>query len=138
MTREVNLLTIAEKFLEYGLKITVESIFRGIIGDEELIKVSQYYTPLNSEVVKILSRDHRLIEFLLGEAHERIREYFPDAELVLDYDGGLDTGDETLVVYIKTSKEPEEALKILEKFDEEWWISRSSEYSNLCIHLWLE
>ncbi|MHC1625459.1 MAG: hypothetical protein ACXQS2_05605 [Methermicoccaceae archaeon] len=89
------------------------------------------YNLVFSAIPKVCN-DGKLLSFLLGELHEKLRQYFPDAEsFVLSYSAE----HECVMLYVVLDKEPEEARRQLQKFDEEWWLDMVPKYKNLSIHL---
>ncbi len=102
----------------------------------EIEKINEYYNVTHPKVFTELFRNANLRKFLVEKAYSKIREYFPDAkELTLDYSPESDSG--TIMLYIQIKKDPEEAFRTLQKFDEEWWLDKANQFKNLCIHLWL-
>lgn len=92
-------------------------------------------TIANPNVVEVLAINSKLREFLVQEAYSKIKEFFPDSQLILDYYKDPESESYTLMVYIQVSMSPEEAFNALKKFDEEWWLDKAPKYKNLCIHL---
>ena len=91
----------------------------------------------DSHVLEVLSKDQKLAEFLVNEAYNKIKEFFPESKLVLRCYRDPETDDDTLTLHIVVSMDPNEAFEALKKFDEMWWLHKAPEYSNLCIHLQL-
>jgi len=92
-------------------------------------------TIANPNVIKILAINQKLREFLIQEAYNKIKEFFPDSQLILDYYRDPESDGETMMLYIQVSMNPEEAFEVLKRFDEEWWLEKALEYKDLCIHL---
>lgn len=74
-----------------------------------------------TEVLEFLEKHPFLVPLLL-EAPARIRQYFPDSPLFLQYVPDPESDDEKLVAYIATNLAPEEAIDTLEQFDDNWWV----------------
>ena len=56
---------------------------------------------------------------LLAEAHTQIRKYFPNSESYVK----IDPDDEhRMLVAISAELEPDEAFKMLQDFDNKWWL----------------
>jgi len=72
---------------------------------------------------------------LVSEAHRRIRDHFPDGEIFMEVlsDPSYPNGKE-LLISISTSLPPNEAIRGLDAFDDEWWLSAStSSAADICI-----
>lgn len=93
-----------------------------------------------SEVFKFLEDKPSIISLVL-EAHERIRDYFGSStELVLEVITDPEaTEDYELVIFVRTSLSPDDAFRMLEQLDEEWWLDASEDTNEkLCIHVEFE
>jgi uncharacterized protein (DUF1810 family) len=89
------------------------------------------------EVVQYLAR-HRFLGPLLREAHGKIAEYFgPSPEVVLEVVTDPEAEDDReLFAFIRTPLPPEEALRELERLDQEWWLGEADQADGkLCIHV---
>lgn len=92
------------------------------------------------EVFKFLEDKPSLISLVL-EAHERIRDYFGSStELVLEVITDPEaTEDYELVIFVRTNLSPDDASRMLEQLDEEWWLDASEDTNEkLCIHVEFE
>jgi hypothetical protein len=72
---------------------------------------------------------------LVSEAHRRIRDHFPECEIFMEIlsDPSYPNGKE-LLISISTSLLPNEAVRELDAFDDEWWLSAStSSTADICI-----
>ena len=72
---------------------------------------------------------------LVSEAHRRIRDHFPEGEIFMEVlsDPSYPNGKE-LLISISTSLPPNEAIRGLDAFDDEWWLSASTNSSaDICI-----
>ena len=107
----------------------------------ELTLLSRLYNiRRESEVFKFLEDKPSIISLVL-EAHERIRDYFGSStELVLEVITDPEaTEDYELVIFVRTNLSPDDAFRMLEQLDEEWWLDASSDMSEkLCIHVEFE
>ena len=93
-----------------------------------------------SEVFKFLEDKPSIISLVL-EAHERIRDYFGSStELVLEVITDPEaTEDYELVIFVRTNLSPDDAFRMLEQLDEEWWLDASEDTNEkLCIHVEFE
>ena len=89
-----------------------------------------------AEVLWFLDKYPVLVPLLL-EACGKIGNYFSYPQLSLEVLTDPETdGDRQLVMFIGTNLAPDEALPMLEQFDENWWLDASREaQGNLCIHV---
>jgi len=67
---------------------------------------------------------------LLYQVIEKADKYFNNPKLYLRLIYEPDFDEEELLLSIVTEKTPEEALEILKRFDDEWWIDFSHLYGN--------
>jgi len=102
---------------------------------EVLTELGLKYNIRTPEVLDFLKEHETLASFLIEDAYNKIREYFPTEELVLDILTDPETNEKILVVFIRTDLNPEQALSKLEKLDEDWWLSAASRAEKLCIHI---
>lgn len=74
---------------------------------------------------------------LLVEAHPRIAYYFPFSQLFLELlSDPEDHAEHQLIVLISTLMEPEQALRQLDEFDEDWGLSLASDADGkICVNL---
>lgn len=103
----------------------------------ELTLLKRIYTFRKpSEISEFLGDNVYLIPQVV-EAHEKIIEYFPTADLVLEVVADPEAPDEKeLVIFIHTNLTPDEALDRLEMFDRNWWLDASLDTGGkLCIHV---
>jgi hypothetical protein len=79
---------------------------------------------------------HSSLGVLLDEAYPIIKMHFPESQLVLEVvsDREEATPDQ-LLLSIRINIEPEQGYELLKQFDEDWWIDRSREYSEVCIDI---
>jgi len=93
-----------------------------------------------AEIIKFLEENPFLFP-LLQEAHEQIRNYFGKlAQVVLEVVTDPEvTGDQELVIFVRTKLPPEEAVKQLEELDEKWWLDvPANARKKLCIDVEFE
>ena len=86
------------------------------------------------EVYSFLSKNPALMPLLVRGA-ECIREYFPHAELILEFMADPEVpGAEQLLILIQTDFSVDEALDRLDLVDEDWWFGASHQaYGKLCV-----
>ena len=66
---------------------------------------------------------HKFLVPLLIEAYPEISKHFPDSQVFLEIDTSPEeTNNPSLVAFIATNHSPDEALRKLKNFDEEWWL----------------
>jgi hypothetical protein len=88
------------------------------------------------DVSRFLSEKLNLAE-LVREAAGQIVGYFPDARLSLEllFDPEYGSGEQ-LFLGVSTSLPDDEALKVLGRFDREWWVHHANRaHGLLCIDL---
>jgi hypothetical protein len=74
------------------------------------------------EVQRFLENNKFLILILL-EAYFEIRKYFANTQVFLEVDTDPEVkNDQQLVAFIATDYSPDEALRALKQFDEDWWL----------------
>jgi len=89
-----------------------------------------------AEVLWFLGKYPVLVPLLL-EAHDKIGDHFSHPQLFLEVVTDPEVNDDhQLVVFIATNSRPDEALRRLGRFDEDWWLDAShGAQGNLCIHV---
>ena len=107
--------------------------FKVMLLSPDTMKLIEKYTVTNPEIIRYLRKNKRLLKFVLTEAYEKIRQYFPSEDLILDFHKDPEDGSETVILYIMVKMEPKEAFKKLKQLDNEWWIKRAPEFNDLCI-----
>ncbi len=103
-----------------------EQIARGQtkVIDEKLDSLSQKYEIAESEGVKSFLLKNRFLISLLEEIPNKVSQYFGNNQrlaLKVSYEPDFPESSE-LWVFILTELSAKEALPLLEKFDEEWWL----------------
>jgi hypothetical protein len=95
------------------------------IAARDLKQIEQYYQlPRREEVIQWLEQYPVLVPLLL-EAHNKIGEYFADAQVSLEVVPDPEViGYSQLIAFIITGAEPDEAIDQLERFDEGWWLDK--------------
>jgi len=84
-----------------------------------------------AKVMSFLERNFFLTPLLL-QAHDKITEFFGSSRVALEVSTDHDDGNsQELWVRIETNSAPEDALSILTRFDEEWWLDASASSQNL-------
>lgn len=139
--REIRYSEILDRIERF--KKLFEIIEKDFVGLEnlrrELTHLSKIYTFRNPpEVSEFLSSNIFLIP-LIEEAYRKIREYFPQTELILEVLYDPEADNKELVIFIHTNLPPDEALNKLEQLDKNWWLDASLEAEGrLCIHMEFE
>jgi len=102
----------------------------------ELLEVERIYTlRRRSEVIEFLV-DNSFLFTLLHEVYEKVRDYFVESvEVILEVVTDLEAEmHQELGVFIRTNLSPNEAIRCLEKFDDEWWLDTpATALKKLCI-----
>lgn len=84
-----------------------------------------------AKVMSFLERNFFLTPLLL-QANDKIREFFGPSGVALEVSTDPDDGNfQELWARIETNSAPEEALSILTRFDDEWWLDASASSQNL-------
>ena len=93
-----------------------------------ILKLSDVYTFRNFVEVTTFLKNNTSLIYILLNAFEKIKEYFPAAELFLEIVEDKESiDDQELIVFIHTELSPDDAFTQLEKLDEEWWLDASLE-----------
>jgi hypothetical protein len=89
--------------------------------------VGKLFTFRNPQEVSEFLHAHPFLVPLLVEAHDRIAHYFePSPEVVLEVITDPEAEDDhELFVFIRTALPPDEAIRKLDWFDQEWWLEAS-------------
>lgn len=83
------------------------------------------YILLKPSSIADFLQGHKELISLLNEAYKELRKYFLTEDLKLELVSDAEiAGDQQLFVYISTSLSVTDALKKLDKFDEQWWLDR--------------
>ncbi|HON35321.1 MAG TPA: hypothetical protein PLY52_03300 [Methanothrix sp.] len=106
----------------------LEPNFTGINNlNENLRAAAEAYTLRRpNDVYDFLKKEPSAIA-LVSEAHERIREHFPQDEIFLEVLRDPDSPmEKELLISISTRLPPIDAIKKLDAFDDSWWLGASS------------
>ena len=106
--------------------------------DPEMRSLERLYQFRRREEVLQYLADHRFLDPLLRETHGKIAEYFgPSPEVILEVVTDPEAEDDReLFAFIRTDLPPEEALRRLERLDQEWWLGEADQAEGkLCIHV---
>lgn len=103
------------------------------IGELQL-RAFGYVIPKPSQVLEFLSDEPSLWP-LVTEARSKIREHFPDAQLILEVKADREDHTEQLVIFIQTDLPAEEAFYRLDLLDDAWWLDASPIAGQMCIHI---
>jgi class 3 adenylate cyclase len=99
---------------------------------EELAEGYRFRRP--DEVYAFLGEEPSALA-LASKAHGVIREHFAEDEIFMEVFADPNSPEEKeLLISISTSLTPEEAIRRLDAFDENWWLSASaSSAADICI-----
>jgi hypothetical protein len=98
------------------------------ITPTDLAQIEKYYTLRNSaQVLEFLDKYPFLVP-LLGEAPEKINQYFPGdplfLQVVIDPEGTSHDDDELFII-IATEMDGDASIERLWCLDEDWWLNAS-------------
>jgi hypothetical protein len=112
------------------------SEFSGAKSVERKIKMlgESYSFRRPEDVYALLHEDASLVD-ITHEAYIKIRKYFASDDLFMEaFSDPNAPNSKELLISIATDLSPDEAIKNLDAFDEDWWLNASMNYdSNLCI-----
>jgi hypothetical protein len=96
--------------------------------DPTLQALGQFYTFRRAEKVSGFLQAHSFLVPLLMEAYSKIAKYFgPSPEVVLEIVIDQEAEDDReLFALVRVDLSLDEALRRLERFDQEWWLDASS------------
>jgi hypothetical protein len=106
-----------------------------LLAEIQLQQAERLYAFRNESEVRSTLREYSFLLQLLLDTYSKIEEHFPDSqvfvEVVIAYEAfeqypGIEHCKE-LVVSIATSLPPEEAMKTLKQFYDNWWLKASKE-----------
>jgi len=81
------------------------------------------YSFRNLREVQRFLETHKFLAPLLIEAYFEIGKYFPNPRVFLEVDTDPEeANDQQLVAFIAINCAPNEALRKLKQFDEDWWL----------------
>ncbi len=111
------------------------------VQDYEFIKnktheIFNFYDVKNKNETTQFIQTYPFLIFPLMEFLEYARRHFPESELILEIEYDHSILKEQLSIKIKTTKKAEEAMELLDRIDEEWWLNTYSKYGELlCLNL---
>ncbi|MEY2856259.1 MAG: hypothetical protein RLZZ74_568 [Cyanobacteriota bacterium] len=95
--------------------------------DQDIENLNQTYdfdSKQKEEIDNFLRENQEIIE-VLQEAKSRIKQYFQDENLYLEYEDGEEYEDGgELSLSIETKKDVDEALEKLSDFENNWWTDK--------------
>jgi hypothetical protein len=91
---------------------------------KDFYSLERLYTIENPFEVKSFLAAHPNLKDYLFETHEQIERFFGNSalEICLKHDSDPEEDYEGLFVIVETHLSPEEALDLLDKFDDEWFL----------------
>lgn len=107
-----------------------------ILSSEERSTLQKSFTLCDEDaVLDFIGKNDFLLPLLL-DAVPQIKKHFSRETFRLELLCDPETGNDELMLYIVTQQDPEMALKLLRKFDQQWWILNVVRSNNrLCIHI---
>lgn len=98
-----------------------------LVPENERLSLDKIYIYRKKEEVLNYLGTNNYFENLLIEAFTKIEDFFPQSKLFLEVVcDPEEENSEHLVLFIKTSLTPVEAINRLNQLDEQWWIDASS------------
>lgn len=90
--------------------------------------------------VKRFLETYKFLAPLLIEAYFEIGKHFPNPRIFLEIDiDPEETNDQQLVAFVATNYSPNEAIRKLKQFDEDWWLDALDRaQKRLCINVEFE
>ena len=111
-----------------------ESDRKMIRPDEWLLALNAVYMVADPVRVSRLIAECPLLLGLLEEASGMIAEFFADVRLELSVASDLAGEGDTLLISIDTDLAADEAMDLLDHFDQEWWLDKQEQVQGrLCI-----
>jgi len=112
------------------LRFKESSIFLQL--QKDIKSLAHLYIFINPDDIKRFLLNHDYLINTLFEVHNQIRRVFGAniIEICLEYDKDPEENFEGLFVTVKTNLFPEQSLDLLEKFDEEWWLTLDFQVRN--------
>lgn len=114
-------------------------------GIEELSKYKQIVKALCKEKYNFIEEkeifdfllENNFLIYLIEDAYYAITDYFPASNLTIKLNTDPEIDDyKKIFIYIHTELEVDDAVKQLEKFDNNWWLQKIAKTQNkLCITL---
>lgn len=129
-TRNI-LLAIARDYFE---SVAAYSVEPSATATASALAAAGYRLRRSSQVLEFLASESALIPTVTG-ASPRIREHFPDADLVLEFMPDPEVpASAQLLILIHTNLPVDEALDKLDLVDENWWFDTSHDArGRLCV-----
>jgi len=91
-----------------------------------ILKLSDVYTFRNFVEVTTFLKNNTFLIYILLNASEKIKEYFPAVQvpedLYIEIYANPEEGNKELFVRIMVNASPEKAIKMLHKFNYGWWL----------------
>jgi hypothetical protein len=116
--------TPQNEYINYFIFLPVEEQIKN-----QIMKLNDTFEfDSKSEVSDFLLKNPKLID-VINSARQQIRIFFPEEKLKLkvEFDPEIASDSGTMFLLIVTKKEPVEAIKLLDKLNETWWLERKLE-----------
>jgi hypothetical protein len=84
----------------------------------------ELYAVAHADSVASFLEEFPHLEPILTDAHEHLMKHFGTSveALELSFEVDDDAKEEYLLVLVKSSLEPKKALKVMDTFDDDWWL----------------
>jgi hypothetical protein len=97
----------------------------------DLDAIHESFVIRNASEVRRFIADRPELVSLIVEALSVIRDYFPESTAVLDLLADRESDRVGVEMSLQTSKTPNVALAMLERFDEDWWLANMTRAHSL-------
>jgi hypothetical protein len=86
--------------------------------------LQEMYNIGHTDSVFSFLEDYPHLEPILSDAYEHLVKHFGKTlqALELSFEFDEDTDEEYLLVLVKSSAQPKDALKMMDAFDDDWWL----------------
>ncbi len=86
--------------------------------------LQELYQIEHADSVFSFLEDYPHLEPILTDAHEHLVKHFGNKldSIHLSFEDDEETEEEYLLVLVRSNAAPKDALKIMDKFDDDWWL----------------
>jgi spermidine/putrescine-binding protein len=107
------------------MKTTYREPIENLGQDLEELKQIYDFDPEQEKKIKKFLRENKKLVQVLQEAKDRIKQYFQDENLYIEYEDGEEYEDGgELVLSIETKKDVKQALESLRNLKKGWWTDK--------------